>query len=175
MGRLRSRLGGLKRAITRPQPASGPVPRGPLSIHALLQDCVPGVSAGQRVEFGLCADVDLVRGSPAELVQVLMDICLGVSRAMPDGGVLNVSTGNVVRVLSSEPTDESDGIWVRLVVSASAPSTDERTRASSASVDTLPLARTIIARYGGTLAVQSSPDWGTTVSVCLPCAAPAQG
>jgi hypothetical protein len=141
-----------------------------------LDGCVRTIRCliGPEVVLDLHAEPDSVQGDPAELEQVLLDVCLCAYGSPIKGGTLTLSTDNVVRVLGAEPADLPEVMWVRLVVSDSASAGDHLAQTRACDVDALPMARAIIAQYGGTLVARSSPECGTTVSVCLPCAASAR-
>jgi signal transduction histidine kinase len=122
--------------------------------------------------------VVLARG---QLEQVLMNLVVNARDAMPDGGVLTVSTAVVL-------DEESGQRWVQVVVSDTGTGMDEEiaARVFDPFFTTKPrgqgtglglaVVQGIVAKGGGRLRVDTAPGQGTRMNVALPAAfAPTNG
>jgi PAS domain S-box-containing protein len=144
-------------------------------IHVLLG---PGIQLRLRVD----PDLSKIRADPGQLEQVIINLAVNARDAMPNGGVLTIAIANVTR----EDQDERPGAggkarrYVRLTVQDTGEGIDEATRAHlfepffTTKVPWhgtglgLSWCRTILAQYGGDMAITSEVGNGTTVSVYLP-------
>lgn len=128
-----------------------------------------------RLDVQLHADDGRLWANPGQLDQVLMNLVVNARDAMPEGGALDVSTGEV-RV-----DDGGDGeTQLVLTVRDSGIGMDEetQTRAFDTFFTTKPAGegtglglatvRDIVEQHGGTCALTSAPGYGTTVTITLP-------
>jgi signal transduction histidine kinase len=144
---------------------------------------VLGCIAGDRIvlRLDLRAELDHVQGVTSELEQVLLNLCLNARDAMPAGGRLTVSTGDVTQGPSmARTTGDPERCFVRLSVSDTGTGIPEEimdrifeplftTKAPEHGTGLgLPTVRTIVERHGGTMEVESTEGRGTTMRVLLP-------
>lgn len=125
-----------------------------------------------------------VRADPGQLEQVLLNLAVNARDAMPNGGVLSVSTGLVpaadIAAHASLPQDWEGSEMVLISVSDTGVGMDHSTvaRAFEPFFTTKPpgkgtglglaMVYGIISQSGGTVWLDSSPGRGTTVNVALP-------
>lgn len=117
-----------------------------------------------------------------QLAQVLINLCVNASEAMPDGGSLNIRALNYVHRNASPdgPTGMVEGEYVKLSVCDTGcgipedhlpfildPFYTTKSRATHSGLG-LAVVQGIVAYYDGYLDVQSDVREGTTVSVYLP-------
>ncbi len=133
---------------------------------------------GPRIELVRAIEADLPPAltDRGKLEQVLMNVALNARDAMPEGGVLELSARR--RCAGEEGQD-----CVELAVTDSGIGMDEGTRAhafdpffttkntSHSAGLGLATAYGVVTQSGGTIAVQSAPGQGTTVTIQLPIAA----
>lgn len=113
-------------------------------------------------------EIPPVRSNEGELSEVILNLLLNATDAMPEGGIITIST-----------TLADAGDFVSLIVSDSGTGMDEETRRRvfepffTTKVDVgsglgLSTAHGSVARAGGTIEVESELGHGTTFTVCLP-------
>lgn len=126
-------------------------------------------SQGKRIDVGMdLGEYVLAPASAPEIREVLINIFFNAVQAMPDGGMIHVSTGRS-RVSS----------WVRVADTGIGMSEDVRKRVFDPFFTTRGVAGTglgmsvaygIISRHKGNISVESVPGKGTVVTVFLPAA-----
>ncbi|WP_025323707.1 hybrid sensor histidine kinase/response regulator [Deferrisoma camini] len=130
----------------------------------------------------LGGDLPPVRADPAQIEQVLVNLALNASDAMPGGGVLTIETGPArpEDVAEHAPGEEPPEDWVRLTVSDTGRGMDDETLAQifdpffttkEVGAGTgLGLATVygIVQAHGGHISCRSSPGEGTSFTVLLP-------
>jgi len=131
------------------------------------QDLMEARDCRVDVEFGLAENV-FAAGIAAEIREVLANVLLNAVQAMPEGGIIKVSTGC---------SDEF--AWVR-VTDTGVGMTDEvrkrvfepffTTRGVEGTGLGMSVAYGIVKRHNGRISIDSSPGEGTTVTVFLPAA-----
>lgn len=124
---------------------------------------------GIRTDLDLAPDLPGVRPSSLTLVQVLNGLVANAIEAMPNGGQLSISARG-----------EDDGERVRIEIADSGPGLPEAgsdvlfdpftTTKSTGFGLGLPLARRIVARYGGRLTLTNAEGQGAVATLLLPSA-----
>jgi len=149
-------------------------------LHAVMSESV-------EVERHVEPDLPEVCADPVQVQQVLMNLCINASHAMPHGGRLSVEleAGDEPALRSEESLAvqiEATG-WLRLRVRDDGCGMDEATLArifdpffttKEASRGTglgLSVVRGIVQSHGGEIAAESEPGVGTTFTVHLPVSA----
>jgi two-component system, cell cycle sensor histidine kinase and response regulator CckA len=168
-------------AFGRPQPRR---PQ-PVSLNAVIIDMTGLLDrliyGGIRIVTDLAAEVATVAIDRGRLEQVVMNLAINARDAMPNGGVLRLSTsaapviGDEARRLRLEP-----GHYVRLDVSDTGAGMSEEVRAhifdaffttkpsGSGTGLGLSIVQSILVESGGSVVVRSAPGAGSTFSVYLP-------
>lgn len=132
----------------------------------------------QRLDLRLAVEVDpgTVRVDPLRMKQVLLNLIGNSLKFTPAGGSVTLGLGR-----------DPDGVWVKVadsgigmkpcdiqrVLEPFVQVDDQATRRHSGTGLGLPLAKKFIELHGGTLAVDSAPGQGTTVTIRLSSAATA--
>jgi PAS domain S-box-containing protein len=144
-------------------------------LEAMLRRMV-----GDGIELVLVPGADLgrVHVDPGQIEQVITNLVLNASDAMPEGGRLTVETANVE--LEATPRGGLQGPCVMLAVSDTGRGMDAETRAHLFEPFFTTKARGrgtglglstvygIVEQSGGTIQVESEPGHGTTIRVSLP-------
>ncbi len=124
-----------------------------------------------RIDLDLAADLPLVLASSMQMQQVVLNLLLNAVDAMPQGGVLRVSTGYAP--LTDEVTlsvvDSGQGIAPELLSRVFDPFFTTREEGSGLG---LPICQNIVRHYGGRLTLASTPGEGTRAQVRLPLGQP---
>ena len=122
-------------------------------------------------------DGALIWASAIEVNQVLINLCINARDAMPNGGTITI-TSEVVH--SSPPQGGDERNYVCLKVADTGSGMDEQTcgRAFEPFFTTKPAGsgtglglstvHGIVQQLGGTIELNSIPDKGTTITVCIP-------
>ncbi|HEU4564666.1 MAG TPA: PAS domain S-box protein [Gemmatimonadaceae bacterium] len=137
----------------------------------------------------LAPEPALVRADPGQLEQLLLNLAMNSRDAMPDGGVLSISTAT--RTLDAETAGEHGALppggYVELAVSDTGSGMDAETMShifepffttkppGKGTGLGLPTVYAIVERSNGHVEVTSAPGEGTTVRILLPRAAPESG
>ena len=134
------------------------------------------VGESVRLELQLDSRQNRIRIDPSQLEQIIFNLALNARDAMPEGGELSVQTRTV---------DRPDGAHVRLTIRDNGSGMDAsvRQRVFEPLFTTKPKGRgtglglatvyAIVRDLGGAIALESEPGRGTTFSVELPIAPPA--
>jgi len=130
--------------------------------------------SNSRCQLDLAADLWTVDLDPGQIGQVLNNLLLNASQAMPEGGVVEISARNV----SGEVPGLPPGDHVRITVRDSGPGipADHLTQIFDPYFSTktegtglgLATAYSIVRRHDGLLSVDSTPGQGTTFHIHLP-------
>ncbi len=162
--------------------------RKPIFVHHIVKEVLrllqatiaPNIKLVQRID----SQIGAVLADPAQIHQVVMNLCINATYAMKDaGGVLTVDLGlegpsHGESHLASDPSARQ----LRLSVSDTGCGMDETTMArifepffttKPAGVGTglgLSVSRQIIANHGGTIQVKSKLNEGSTFTITLPLA-----
>jgi PAS domain S-box-containing protein len=157
---------------------------GPTDVNALVVEAETLVTKrlrenGVRIEKQLQADLPLIRASADQLKQVLLNLFLNATEAMPKGGRLIVSThtgggeldaysADVVRI---DVRDTGTGISEEAIARIFEPFFS--TKLEKGTGLGLWVSHGIVQAHGGTLKVRSRAGQGTTFTITLPIAGPA--
>ncbi len=135
-----------------------------------------------RLETVLAEDVGWVRADPSQMHQILLNLATNARDAMPDGGVLTVSTANaeISEEEAAQWPEASPGSFLRLTVADTGVGMDSETLTHlfepffttkpQGQGTGLGLATVygIVRQSGGWIDVQSVPGAGSTFTVYLP-------
>ncbi|GAB4213778.1 MAG: hypothetical protein OHK0022_51380 [Roseiflexaceae bacterium] len=161
--RLLGRLRGIHETTAPLQPA-------PLDLVGCMTELVPLLLAhlGPNITLNWQPQYEPILAciNTNDLTSVLLNLVLNARDAMPHGGVLTIAIdGDAYGSARISISDTGVGISERLRARLFRPFTTTKARGTG-----LGLASTaaIVARYGGTIAVDSSLGGGTTVTIELP-------
>jgi signal transduction histidine kinase len=140
----------------------------PALVHDALRLTQPfwGTRRSVTVKIAL-APVPPVRGHPADLREVLVNLILNGVSAMPEGGTLTVRTYSTGERAFVEVSDTGIGISPAHQSAIFQPFVTTRETGSGLG---LSVSQTIVESYGGAISVSSTPGRGTTFSISLPLA-----
>ena len=148
------------------------------AVHAMLRRLV---NENVGIVLNLDPRIDRVRVDPNQIDQVIVNLVLNSSYAMPEGGTITLSTSNL-EVVESNPTAKpyiQAGSYVTLTVRDNGCGMDEGTRARAFEpfFTTKPLGKGtglglstvygIIKQSGGQVWIDSELNVGTTVTICF--------
>jgi two-component system, NtrC family, sensor histidine kinase HydH len=133
------------------------------SLHSFAREEARGVRTVTDLPTGLPA----VRGDPLLIGQVLGSLLANAYEAVRAGGQVSVSTRQTGSNVLVQITDDGPGMSEQQLARVFRPFYTTKPKGLGAG---LPLAKRIIERFGGTIAVSSAPGRGTTVDVRLPAA-----
>ena len=132
-----------------------------------------------RCEFDIAADLWPAEVDKGQIGQVVQNIVLNATEAMPDGGVIRVALRNVIVEAQAVP-DLAAGRYLKLTIADSGQGINPEhlarifdpyfTTKPSGSGLGLATVYSIIKRHLGRIEVQSEPGRGTTFSIWLPAA-----
>jgi PAS domain S-box-containing protein len=137
--------------------------------------------AGLRRECRLANDLWPVEVDEARIAQVIRGLVLNAREATPAGGTVRLEADNVVLPAAPAPgtparewvrirvTDTGSGIAPEIVPKVFDPYFSTKQRGAQKGMGLgLTHCRVVIREHGGTIAIESRPNAGTTVTVCLP-------
>ena len=160
--------------------------RRPLSTEGLIRQLGPvleGIMPKDiRIEISARPGLPAVKGDPAQLHQVMLNLCVNARDAMPAGGTLRIAAeGMQVATSATRPhPDATAGDYVRIDFFDTGNGIPEhhRSRVFDPFFTTkevgkgkglgLSTARAIIKSHGGFMTLRSAPGIGSTFSVYLP-------
>jgi two-component system cell cycle sensor histidine kinase/response regulator CckA len=159
----------------------------PLDVGGVIETLRPMLGRLLRedidVRTSLPPTLPPVMVDPVQLEQVLLNLAINGSDAMPDGGTLSISAGEAdVDAEAAERHGMSEGRYVTVSVADTGVGMDEDTRGrifepffttkakGRGSGLGLPVAYGIVKQSGGSIVVQTKPDEGSTFTVYLPLA-----
>ena len=143
-----------------------------LDLNEIVEDVVDGmlrrlIGANVEVETVISPDPLPLRADGVELEQVLINLAVNARDAMPNGGKLTIGTGrttdSVVLRVSDTGTGMDEGTRERIFE----PFFTTKPRGEGTGLG-LANVYGIVARMGGTIAVDSTPGEGTTFTVTTP-------
>jgi signal transduction histidine kinase len=136
-------------------------------INDVLELLRPQLAAN-KVEVRLSIDHDAkVMADQSSVRGALMNLMLNAIEAMPQGGTLSIAAGETGNTLRLEITDTGRGIAEEEAKKIFEPF--YTTKAQGLGLG-MPYAKRIIEQHGGTIALNSRPGEGTTLSIALPAA-----
>ncbi len=153
----------------------------PVHLSTIVRDCLvmltPSLGPNVRVELTL-GDSWTVDGDPSQITQIVLNLCINAHEALPDGGVMRVSTADHPFGIDGAP----GGQTVQLVVADTGVGMSEEVRArafepfftTKAAAEPagtgLGLATVdgAVHLHGGRISVESAPGRGSTFTVRLP-------
>jgi len=163
-----------------------PAPQA-LDLNALLLSMDPLLRPliGPNINYAIVPAPDLawVRGDPAELEQVILNLVLNARDAMPSGGLLRIETMNITLsdASASLRNDHPPGAYVRLTISDTGIGMDAATQTrifepyfttkapGHGSGLGLATCAEIVKRHNGIIRVDSVLRHGTRITIELPC------
>jgi PAS domain S-box-containing protein len=166
---------------------ANPAPQA-LDLNALLHNLSPLLRPliGPDIDYAMAPAPDLacVRGDPAELEQVILNLVLNARDAMPGGGQLRIETANIALsdASASLRNDRQPRAYVRLTISDTGIGMDAATQArifepyfttkapGRGSGLGLATCAEIVKRHNGVIHVDSALGHGTKITIELPCA-----
>ncbi|MGX1048410.1 ATP-binding protein [Bradyrhizobium diazoefficiens] len=132
------------------------------------------------------ADIAIVTGEPAQLQQVILNLCNNAAQAMKEPGriELRIKVHDLAKPLSIGRSEVGPGRFTVISVADPGPGMDEATleRIFEPFFTTRPdgnglglaTVREIVEQHGGAVAVQSRPDAGTRFDIWLPSGEPVE-
>jgi two-component system, cell cycle sensor histidine kinase and response regulator CckA len=127
-----------------------------------------------------CDDLYRIEADPSQIEQIIVNLVVNASDAMPEGGVLTIATSNVEVGPGAPPGNPAPGHYARLSVSDTGVgiARDALPRIFEPFFTTKPVGKGtgmglptvlgIVQQCGGHVAVESEPSRGTTFRVYLP-------
>jgi len=163
----------------------------PVRVRGMLEEATSllraSLPAGIELVVEQVADEVTVSGEPAQLQQVILNLCTNAAQAMAGGGRIHVAVRQeeVTDVVAMTDGELSPGRYVCLSVSDSGIGFDEHiarrmfepfftTRLAGTGLG-LATVREIVRDHDGAIGVQSKPGQGSRFEVWLPAAAAAGG
>ena len=156
---------------------------GPTDVNALVLEAEVLVGKrlrenGVRIDKELAPDLPQIRASADQLKQVLLNLFLNATEAMPKGGRLIVTTllgggeldAHSTDVVRIDVRDTGTGISEEAVARIFEPFFS--TKMEKGTGLGLWVSHGIVQAHGGTLKVRSRPGQGTTFTITLPIAGP---
>jgi PAS domain S-box-containing protein len=156
----------------------------PVDLAAVIAESVNILHRLARPQVQLRLDLHTgataVLADVGQLQQVLVNLVVNASDAMPDGGQLTISVCRAVAAIPDHPAGVAVEEWVRLTVADSGVGMDELTRhrlfepfftTKEPGYGTglgLPVVYGIVTQLGGTIQVASAPGRGSTFTIDLP-------
>ncbi|MFO8080763.1 MAG: ATP-binding protein [Armatimonadota bacterium] len=142
----------------------------PIDLNSLVVDRAMTSTAGMRerdieIELNLAEDLPKIRGDIAQLRRSLQNLIDNAADAMPDGGVISISTGR-----------EDGNIWLRIEDSGVGMSKEATDRIFDAFYTTkhygsgigLAVVWDTIRLHGFDIEVESTPEEGTAFTIQIP-------
>ncbi len=104
-----------------------------LSIHDVVGNTVEilkrSIDKRIRLERNLDAENDVIKGDPAQVENMIINICINGCDAMPNGGVLNISTENTMGLPRKMGEERSDGSgYIRISIKDTGTGIEENNR-----------------------------------------------
>lgn len=150
-----------------------------LELEKILARTIPKMI---NVKLDLQEDLHTIKGDPSQIQQLMMNLAINARDAMPDGGVIEIKTGNFnSNNLSHEPRpglEEGDHVFVRITDSGAGMDKETLERIYEPFFTTkapgrgtglgLSIAYGIVESHAGTIICDSSPGKGASFTVYFP-------
>jgi PAS domain S-box-containing protein len=160
--------------------AKGGAPvKQPVRVAELLEDATRFILSGAKIKCDLQAPADLwlIEADKGQIGQVIQNITLNASQAMPDGGTLKIRTENVV-ISEGEIPPLPGGNYVKMAFIDQGQGIDAKhlsrifdpyfTTKQSGTGLGLTICYSIITKHHGLLKTESTLGVGTTFTIYLP-------
>jgi signal transduction histidine kinase len=141
-------------------------------MNAVLASCVAhsrrhAEQNGVRVSSAPSEGLPMLHGDPAIVGQVLNGVIANALDAMPRGGTLELATAYLrpLKVVEVAVRDSGAGMRPEILAQVFKPFFTTKPKGIGLG---LALAKRMVERFGGTLAIESAPERGTTVRLRLP-------
>jgi PAS domain S-box-containing protein len=135
------------------------------------------------LRLSLVAEPGRITAYPGHIEQLLVNLVVNARDALPDGGTLMIATATVpgVGLVHGRGADRQPGQFVRIIVADTGSGMSDEvkrhlfepfftTKAPGKGVGLgLATCFNIVKQYGGSIAIDSAPGQGTTVTVYFPC------
>jgi PAS domain S-box-containing protein len=151
-----------------------------ISLPSMIEDSVNFAMSGSRSDSRITVDEGLriVEADPGQIGQVIQNIVINAREAMPEGGTVEISAGNVDLLPGDNPLLPEGGKFVRLAVRDTGTGISEPhlsrifepyfTTKPKGSGLGLATSFSIVRNHGGVIEVKSGTGEGSTFSVFLP-------
>jgi two-component system sensor histidine kinase AtoS len=123
--------------------------------------------SGISVDVSVADSLPAVRGSPDQLVQVLLNLILNAEEAMPGGGLLRLSARLVDQNIELTVTDDGPGFAPEALSQLFQPFHTTKEEGTGLG---LSVSHSIIQQHGGTISASNVPGGGAAVTIKLPLA-----
>jgi len=159
----------------------------PIEVQIIVKEALKLLRASipSTIEFKprIGSEPSIVRATPTQIHQVIMNLCTNASHAMhQNGGILQVVLENVEldAVQCAGKPDMAPGAYCRLTVSDTGEGMDDKTQErifepyfttkeqTGGTGLGLSVVHGIVKNFGGTISVNSQPGKGTTFDIYLP-------
>jgi PAS domain S-box-containing protein len=155
----------------------------PLDVNALIRETLDMLKEIFPKNLGFGSNLDpaipVIDGDHNQLQQALINICLNARDAMPDGGMLSISTRRTPAIEARDRFAEARGDYIRIAVSDTGHGMDAETRRRvfepffSTKKDGgtglgLSVVYGIVQTHDGFIDLESENGGGTTVKIFLP-------
>jgi PAS domain S-box-containing protein len=155
----------------------------PLDVNALIRETLDILKEifPKNLRFGLNLDpaIGVIDGDHNQLQQALINICLNARDAMPEGGMLSISTRRTPAIEVRDHFAEASGDYVRIAVSDTGHGMDDETRRrvfepffttkkDGGTGLGLSVVYGIVQTHGGFIDVESASARGTNIKIFLP-------
>jgi PAS domain S-box-containing protein len=143
------------------------------AVTKALEMIRPIIGEAISVELGLSSEACAVRGDPAQLEQVLVNLAINARDAMPKGGKMRIETrrvrgegeDSVVLAVSDDGLGMSEAVRARIFEPFFTTKAEGRGTGLG-----LAVVKSVVQRHGGRVEVESTAGRGCTFTVTLPAA-----
>jgi len=150
-----------------------------VALNRLVQETTGFVTRGSGIkcDFKLAEKIWLSDIDEGQINQVLSNILINASQAMPDGGTIHISTENT-DIEPGDPLPLDKGRYIRIAIGDNGIGISEKhlpmifdpyfsTKQKGSGLG-LATSYSIVKKHGGHIAVESEPDKGTVLYIYLP-------
>ncbi len=150
------------------------------SLKSIIKESADFVLHGDKVacKYNIPDDLYLVDIDKGLISQVIQNIVLNASQAMLDGGTIEITCVNITSADKIFLLSAKDGKYVKIFIKDSGIGIPEKlidkifdpyfsTKQEGSGLG-LAICHSIVTKHDGTIFVDSSPDTGTSFTICLP-------